>query len=433
MKKLLFTPFIFIFATFSFLTVESNPLLFIIFQFCLLFAIFLGSNSLISSLININIGFIPWSWYNFFEIGLRLNIYSISCIVLFLVLISNIDINKNYQSKLIKWISYLFLISIFSIFLSILFSANYAYSITTLLAMLPCFFPFLYYLSNFNDQNNNRETLIKIGTIQPVIGITVVLSMVFQISGLMDAGRTFIRVGRFSVSSLFFDFTTISSYFLFILITITILNSIGQKISLKYKSIYFITIISSIIGLILSGSRSGFLGIGAAFVFYITFSFFKLSFKKIFYLLSFSLFLIPLVILISYTRTDFLDLFSDTERIENWTTWLSLFRNTTIDNIVFGFGPGYEYFFSHVVYFSPHNLFLEAILFGGIIFLGFVLIQILTVYFSRIPLLAKSVFSGYLMITMVAPSVFETRVFASAGLLMSILLAYFHSNEKKLI
>ena len=224
MKKLLLL-LLFLSFSFGFLTVESNPLLFIIFQFCL-FTILLNSNSLISSLININIGFIPWSWFNFFDIGLRLNIYSISCIVLFLVLISNIDINKNYQSKFLKWT--VFLISIFSIFLSILFSTNYSYSITTLLAMLPCF-SFSILLIKLNEQNKNMETLIKIGTIQPVIGISVVLSMGFQIFGLMDAGRTFIRVGRFSVSSLFFDFTTISSYFLFILITITILNSIGKK------------------------------------------------------------------------------------------------------------------------------------------------------------------------------------------------------------
>ena len=82
---------------------------------------------------------------------------------------------------------------------------------------------------------------------------------------------------------------------------------------------------------------------------------------------------------------------------------------------------------SHAVYFSPHNLFLEAILLEEL-FLDLV-IQILTVnpqnsFINEICLFR--LFNDYHGCAIV----FETRVFASAGLLMSILLAYFQSNEK---
>ena len=141
---------------------------------------------------------------------------------------------------------------------------------------------------------------------------------------------------------------------------------------------------------------------------------------------------ISLFFFINNTRTDTLGFFYDDVRIENWLSWLSYYFDSTLNNIIFGFGPGYQYFFDHAIYFSPHNLLVDSLLTGGIIFLTFVSFQIFAVYFSNISTLTKSLFTGFLLITMVAPSVFETRVLAATGFVLSILLSC-QINKDKLL
>ena len=308
--------------------------------------------------------------------------------------------------------------SVIALWWSMMRSPNLLEGIRSLLAMALVFLPVLLLpQANAISKSIDFQRIVECYLIAATAtAFFMVIQAVHWIFG-MEIGTVYARSGRISFAGAWFDYSVVSGYLASAVAGWFFLTRKINNGGIVAYLLYALLFVALIIGLILSGARSGLFAIGISLPFLILYSFAwsgRLRFRIV--LLGVLAFF-ALSIFAFYIRPSFSTEggFFDDARFNNWTVWfLVMAEGGTLAN-VFGYGLGsmnHATIGEGQVMVTPHNLLLEAMLNGGVILTVYTLC-LLCVGFTRArfdPVFAACLAVGTISM-LVSPSAYASRFF----------------------
>jgi hypothetical protein len=409
-------------------SIQNIPLLTMI-TITTLFVFVKYADSVIEYFGALTIHAMPMSWVSLLGEGnFKINLYLITSIILFCFVLKYV---VSGSRSVRAWISILIVLMLISLQIVLNSTQNGILGAFVSLTLLPTFVAFLL-LINFVEKSHLNKKVIdpeRILNIFVSTGCGVAIFVIFQAYNLtihgVEFGYIFQRSGRISLGALFYDFTIFSGFLILTLIGSVALCMRVSSLRTLTSNLAIIAII--LIAVVLTGSRAG--------AFALIFGFFGVSIirirellKKPLIAISFMLLGVVLIIFIlnflSYSRVSLSDEgFWDDTRASGWLFWIKQFAAGNIYNWIFGFGLDY----SSGAYlkgfkFSSHNVFIDALLTGGMLLLIAITVFLTFVLISLNGLTYNLFFQSGLAIMMIAPSVLQARIFGIYALIIVIFI-----------